>query len=137
MIDMENDEKKYFKSLLLLVGKNMIISSKDKELLLNTCDLLGFNKDFCKEEIENTCDHNYIIDEPPQFSDQSIAKILLKDGIRVALPDKKPHIYELYWLRAIAKKNNIPDYWLAEELYLFLNSKDAGNGQNLEIINIK
>ena len=133
MLVTENDEKKYFKSLLLLIGKNKIISDEEKELLMNTCDTLGFNDDFCKDEIENACDHNYIIDEPPLFSDQNVAKILLKDGIRIALADKEPHLYELYWLRAIAKKNQIADYWLAEEIFTFINSNDAGNGQILEI----
>ena len=129
----ERDEKKYFRSLLLLIGKNKIISNEERKLLMTTCDILGFNRDFCEHKIDNLCDNNYIIDEPPRFSNQHIAEILLKDGIRIALADKKPHIYELYWLRAIAKKNHIPDYWLAEEIYLFLNSNDPGSGQILEI----
>ena len=133
MTGTENDEKKYFKSLLLLIGKNKIISDDEKALLLDTCDILGFNRDLCKDKIEHVYDDNYIIDEAPRFSNPTIAKILLKDGIRIALADKSPHIYEIYWLRSIAKKNHIPDDWLAGEIYLFLNSYDSGNSYDLEI----
>jgi hypothetical protein len=127
------DKSNYFEGLLLLIGKNRIISQSEKRILMDLCKFLGIDEEASTERIDNAIDDQYIIDEPPVFSNRLIAKTLLKDGIHIAFADKHVHFYELEWLRAIASKNQISDYWLSQEICSFLNSKTAGANFDLEI----
>ena len=127
------DKSNYFKGILLLIGKNRIIPDDDRKLLMDVCKILDIDKEICKQKIDNSFDNQYIIDTPPEFSSRIVAKSMLKDGIHIAFVDKKIHFYELEWLRSIASKNHISDWWLLEEIRSFLNSNYSGNGQNLEI----
>jgi len=127
------DKSNYFKGILLLIGKNRIIPNDDRILLMDVCKILNIDKEICKRKIDNSFDNQYIIDAPPEFSSRIVAESMLKDGIHIAFADKKIHLYELEWLRSIASKNHISDWWLSEEICSFLNSNNSGDGQNLEI----
>jgi len=127
------DKSNYFKSILLLIGKNRIIPNDDRKLLMDVCKILNFDKEICKRKIDNSFDDQYIIDTPPEFYSRTVAKSMLKDGIHIAFSDKKIHLYELEWLRSVATRNYISDWWLSEEICSFLNSNDSGDGQNFEI----
>jgi hypothetical protein len=127
------DISNYFKSIILLIGKNRIIPNDDRILLLDICKILNMDQEICSRKIDNSYDNEYIINAPPQFSSKIIAESMLKDGIRIAFADKKVHLYELEWLRSIASENNISDWWLSEEIGSFLNSNDSWDKQNFEI----
>jgi hypothetical protein len=127
------DRSNYFEGLLLLIGKNRKISQSEKRVLMDLCKVLGIDEEVSTQKIDNAIDDQYIIDDPPVFSDSLIAKTLLKDGIHLAFADKNVHFYELEWLRAIASKNQISDYWLSKEISSFLDSKKAGTPFDLEI----
>ncbi len=105
------DRSNYLKGLLILIGKDKKISESEREKLIEISDLLGFDRKFCSEAIDEILNNEYIIEEPPLFSNIEIAKAFIKDGIILAFSDKELHLYELNWLNSIIKKNRIEPGW--------------------------
>ena len=117
-----HDKSSYLKGLLILVGKDKIIAEHERTLLTEVSKILGFDPKFCNDAINELLENEYIIEEPPKFSDKEIAKSFIKDGIKIAFADKVLHLYELNWLKAVSDKNEIEDGWGMTEFENYKNS---------------
>lgn len=116
------DKSNYFKGLLILIGKDRKISDVEKTSLRKIAKILGFNKEFCDNAISELLENEYIIESPPEFSNQEIAKAFIIDGIKIAFSDKELHIFELNWLKSISEKNSLDKEWCL----LRLNENQTG-----------
>lgn len=110
------DRGKYYRGLLVLVGRDRIIDPRERALMMQFGKMLDFEERFCKAAITDLLGNRYISSEPILFDEQLIAKSFLRDALRLALVDKELHAHELSWLKTVAKTNNITDEWLDREL---------------------
>ncbi len=130
------DRSNYFKGLLLLVGKDKKISLEEKKWMKKVGEILGFEKTFCEEAINNVLFNKNIVDEPPAFSEKTFAQSFLKDGIKLAFADHDINNKEHVFLEQIAVKNNISPLWFRNELESFSNGNDIFHKEvNLEVQN--
>jgi hypothetical protein len=110
------DRGKYYRGLLVLVGRDRIIDPRERALMMQFGKMLDFEERFCEAAITDLLGNMYISSEPILFDEQLIAKSFLRDALRLALIDKELHAHELAWLKTVAKANNITDEWLDKEL---------------------
>jgi|BarGraIncu00222A_1022003.scaffolds.fasta_scaffold17964_1 hypothetical protein len=125
------DKSNYLRGLLILIGKDKNIAIKEKELFLRLSKTLGFSEEFCNNAVNELLVNNYIIEDPPKFSDVEIAKAFLKDGIQLAFADGSLHLYEMNWLNFVGDKNNVDPDWRVEQLNDF---KKLGKIERSKII---
>ena len=123
------DKSNYFKALLVLGGKDRKISQNERDIMLKIGTMLGFEKEFCNNAINEILVNKYIIPDPPKFSDAKIAESLIIDGLKLALSDRELNKEEFEYLSSIAEKNGISKNWLKnqieKELYKDGNSSKA------------
>ena len=117
------DRGKYYRGLLVLIGRDRIVDPKEHELMLQFGKLLDFDRRFCEAAIADLLDNEHINDEPIFFDDSAIAECFLRDALKLALLDNDIHSHELSWLKTVARKNNLPDAWLDEESRRLLEEK--------------
>ncbi|MBN1638409.1 MAG: hypothetical protein JW866_05555 [Ignavibacteriales bacterium] len=110
------DKSLYFKGLLLLIGKDKIISNEERNYILKIGKVLGFEKEFCKNAIDELLENPYIEDEPPVFSKRIIAESFIKDGLKTAIVDRDIDPIELEWLKIVAYENKIEESWFLQSL---------------------
>jgi hypothetical protein len=110
------DRGKYYRGLLVLVGRDRIIDPRERALMLQLGKMLDFDEHFCETAITDLLRNRYISNEPILFDEQLIAKCFLRDALRLALIDKELHAHELSWLKTVARTNSITDEWLDKEL---------------------
>ena len=109
------DRSKYYRGLLILIGRDRIIGRSEHTLMLQIGKMLDFDKRFCEAAITNLLENKHITDEPILFDESLIAQCFLRDALRLALIDKELHSQELSWLKSIAQTNNLADKWLDKE----------------------
>jgi hypothetical protein len=109
------DRGKYYRGLLVLIGRDRIIDPREHALMLQFGKMLDFDERFCEAAIADLLGNRYITDEPIIFDEPEIAECFLRDALRLALIDKDIHSHELSWLKTIARTNKLADAWLAEE----------------------
>lgn len=109
------DRGNYLKALLILVGKDKKIVRQERENLVKLANILGFDKEFCDTAMNEYFENEYLVQDPPKFSDKKIAEAFLLDGIRLAVADKELHLFELNWLKSIADINGISSSWGFEQ----------------------
>jgi len=127
------DRSKYFRAMVILIKRDLTISPKEKDFFLRIGQILQFSADFCQETIHNLLKNPYIDEKPPVFSNINMAKIFLKDGIKIAFSDKNLHQKEYNWLQKVARANHISDEWLLGQLHDFLNDPQKKKSKTLEI----
>ncbi|MDD8017041.1 MAG: hypothetical protein PHP42_01585 [Bacteroidota bacterium] len=110
------DHSQYFKGLLLLIRKDRIVHDQEKQLMLRIGKIMGFEKEFCENSINEILENEYIVDEYPQFSNQEIAKCFIKDGLHLAMVDNNLDDSELEWLSTTAELHGISAAWFNTEL---------------------
>jgi hypothetical protein len=110
------DKGKYFRGLLILIGKDDNIQKDERKSILRICDKLGFDSKFCDDEINEFFENTFIDKSPPEFSSQETAYNFLKDAIDLSLVDNEFHTEELVWLESVAIANGISNLWLDDEL---------------------
>ncbi|MBU1101756.1 MAG: hypothetical protein KKA84_15270 [Bacteroidetes bacterium] len=103
------DRSNYLKGLLILIRKDNLITTEERDLVLECGVSLGFEKRFCETAIDELLENEYLLDTPPVFSNNDLAESFLKDAVKVALADKKMHLFELQWLIETAALNNLPE----------------------------
>lgn len=111
----QQDKSNYFKGLLILIGKDKQISENEKKNINKLARILGFDEEFCNNAITELLENEYIIEDPPAFSDSNIAKAFIIDGIKIAFSDKELHIFELNWLQSVADKNTLDSNWCIQK----------------------
>lgn len=127
------DRSNYFRGLLILIGKDRKISDEEKSMFASLGKDMGFNKEFYEGALEELLENEFIIEEPPKFSNVEIAKLFIRDGIKLAFADKELHLYELSWLKSVAEANSIDQGWGLEQFEQFKKSKCST--KEFEIIN--
>ncbi len=131
------DKSLYFKGLLLLIGKDFIISEEERKLLQDIGKALGFEQKFIDTSIDNLLENKYITNEPPVFSNKEIAKVFIKDGIRLAISDKNMHPFEIEWLQNVAKANGLDILFVSEQIdYYLKNQYMKESSGHLELHNL-
>ena len=76
---------------------------------------LGFEKDFCNDAIYEILENKFVLNEPPKFSTNELAKKFIKDGLMLADSDNEIHTYEEAWLKSTAEKNGLDLEWFLQE----------------------
>ena len=109
------DRGKYYRGLLVLIGRDRIIDPREHTLMLQLGKMLDFDERFCEAAIADLLGNKYITDEPILFDEPEIAVCFLRDALRMALIDENIHSHELSWLKTVARTNKLADAWLAEE----------------------
>jgi hypothetical protein len=109
------DKSNYLKGLLIVIGKDKKITERERELLLKLAEIMGFSKKFCDDAMDELFENEYIIEEPPVFSNTEIAKAFFKDCLRLAFIDNEMHLHELNWIKSAGEKNNLPMEWRIKE----------------------
>ncbi len=131
------ERSKYFKGLLLLLGKDNKITEDETDLLLKVCDTMGFDKSFCRNAIRTLLENEYIIDDIPVFSEDEIVKSFLKDGFNIAYADNDLDSRELKFLSDVAKLNGIDDEWFNNLYEQHLNNfREKNKEVGLEVVNL-
>src|SRR4030066_903588 len=101
------DRSLYFRGLMLLIRKDREIRYEEKQLMMRIGAILGFEKKFCKNAIDEIIHNKNIDDSPPLFSNSKIAEYFIHDAIIISLADKEIHEAEIAWLNDIARANDI------------------------------
>ncbi len=96
---------------MLLIRKDRKIDAAERTIAVRVGKILGFEKKFIKNVIEQLMDNKYIVDLPPRFSTPDIARCFIRDGLKLSLVDGKIHENELIWLKAVAETNSLEEAW--------------------------
>ncbi len=109
------DRSNYFRGMLVLIGRDRIIHSRERELVLQFGKALDFDMRFCEATITDLLENKYINEEPILFDAREMAECFLRDGFRLSLADMEIHSQEIAWLKTVALANNLPDDWIKNE----------------------
>ncbi|MBN2321635.1 MAG: hypothetical protein JXR49_21330 [Acidobacteria bacterium] len=109
------DRGKYYRGLLVLIGRDRIVDRSEHKLMLQFGKMLDFDERFCEAAIADLLDNEHINDEPILFDESAIAESFLRDALRLALIDKEIHLHEMSWLKTVARTNKLTDAWLDKE----------------------
>lgn len=113
----------YFRGLLLLIGKDRVITESEVTLMKRVGKSLGFDKEFTEHAIESILDNSYISSDPPTFSSPEISKRFIRDGLAIARSDNGIHRVEAEWLRSVAEHNNISADWFEAQRDIIASSR--------------
>lgn len=127
------ERSNYFKGMLLLMCREEPIDEKGKNRLRRLAKILGFEPQFCEYVMKHFLDNTFIIKEPPRFSNKEIAKIFIRDGIKISFADNILHTHEIELLHKVAIENHLSNKWFARELYGFLDSDNHDFDHSFEI----
>ena len=105
-------KSQYYKGLLVLIRRDRIVHAREKGLMLQIGEILGFDKRFCEATMDELLSNTHITRDPVFFSDAIIKECFLRDAVRLALIDGKLHPSEFRWLRKVAQFNGLTDQWL-------------------------
>jgi len=109
------DGSNYFRGLLLLIRKDHTINTVEADRMKSIGKSLGLEQRFCEEAIRDVLENPHIADTPPQFSAPGLARIFLRDGLRLAAADNEIHGLEEEWLASVAGANGVEAAWLDEQ----------------------
>lgn len=110
------DKSNYFKGLLLLIKKDKRVSDNEREIMIKFGKTLGFDKDFYESAIESILFNEYVLDNPPVFSQPQIAESFIIDGLKVAYSDREAADSEINWLKTISDKNSLSSDWFNQQI---------------------
>lgn len=118
------DRSLYLRGLMLLIRTDRQIHDEERGMMLRIGEILGFDRGFCQETMDDIVENKHVDDRPPVFAAKGVARSFLKDGLRLALSDKEPHQAELQWLRSVAEANGIDPRFL-EDSAIAVSSEDG------------
>jgi hypothetical protein len=126
-------KSQYYKGLLVLLRRDRMVDSREKDLMLQIGGILGFDQRFCEATIDELLSNTHITREPILFFDERIKECFLRDALRLALVDGNLHPSELRWLKKIARSNGLTDPWLDAVLQEIRENNAAKGDAPLEI----
>jgi hypothetical protein len=106
------DRGAYYRGLLVLIRRDRVVDSQERELMVQFGQKLDFDKRFCEAAMDDLLKNPHIKDRPMRFSNPEIAELFLRDAIVLAVIDDEFHPRELSWLKEVARENGIDDIWL-------------------------
>ena len=110
------DRSSYLKGLLITARKDNQLTESEISIIKKFATRLGFSSDFFEEIISHLLENKYITEEPIKFSEKSIAKSFIEDGLKLALSDNVIGDEEFSWLNATAKVNGIDEDWVSKKM---------------------
>jgi hypothetical protein len=128
----QEEKSHYYKGLLVLLRRDRIVDNREKDLMLQIGEILGFDKRFCEATISELLSNANITRDPVYFSDKTIKECFFRDAVRLALVDGNLHPSELRWLRRVAHVNGLTDQWL-DALVQEIQKKPEQNSAPFEI----
>jgi hypothetical protein len=131
------DKSNYFRALLILIGKDNIISENERKNILEIGKNLGFEKKFCEEAVNDFLYNRFVDLSPPKFSKNEIAQLFIKDAINIAFSDNELFVGELEWIKMIAEKNELNSTWLDQEILKYGNLINKENFEQKSFISEK
>jgi hypothetical protein len=108
------DRSLYLKGLMLLIRKDKTIREEEEDMILSVGETLGFDRRFCADAIKELLHNRYVVDEPPRFEGQDVARCFVRDGFRLSRADGEVHGAEFVWLETVAQANGV-DQWFQED----------------------
>ena len=130
------DRSNYLKGLFITAKLDKELSSKEKDILKNISDKLGFASDFYQESIRSLLTNKYIKEEPIIFSDEEIARSFLSDAIKLVCCNDKITKEEVDWLKKTALTNNIETNLVENEIKIHCGSPRLFNSAELSLFSI-
>ena len=115
------DRSSYLKGLLITARKDNQLNEEEIFIIKRLAKSLGFSSDFFEETITHLLENKYITDEPIKFSEQSIARSFIHDGLMLAFADRVITEGEIEWLKQTAMINGIEEEWFSKKLKEFQN----------------
>lgn len=110
------DRSSYLKGLLIVARKSKKLTEAEKKIIRGIANKLGFAEDFYEETLRSLIANKYISDMPISFSDKTIAKSFIIDGLKLAFSDNNLSVEEAEWLKKTASANGIKHEWVNEEI---------------------
>ncbi|HPD57321.1 MAG TPA: hypothetical protein P5294_05775 [Smithellaceae bacterium] len=110
------DRSLYFKGLLILIRQDRAIREPEKKLMLRIGASMGFEKKFCRNNINEIMNNKNIDDSAPVFTRPEIARFFIHDGLIISAVDKDIHENELVWLKKVAAANGIEQSYVDDYL---------------------
>jgi hypothetical protein len=123
------EKSNYFKCLLVLSRRDRVIDAEERTLLLRIGQIIGFDKRFCENTIEELMVNANISREPIVFSGESLKNSFFRDALRVALCDGGLHPAEYRWLRQMARANGWPKQKLESIVRESMRNRRIGQDQ--------
>lgn len=115
------DKSNYLRGLLILIGKDNVISDNERSQILKIGSKLGFEKKFCEDAVDDLLSNSYVDHNPPKFVNKSAAENFIMDAIKLGFSDNEIHIEVLEWIDNIAKNNKIDEDWLDDQIQKYGN----------------
>jgi hypothetical protein len=129
------DKSNYLRGLLILIKRDGSINELEKNRVKELAKILGFNQNFVENAINELLENEYLIENPPKFTNHILAEAFIKDAIKIAFIENVMNIYKLSWLSAFATDNELSKQWLFMELELFIDTANRDINNNFEIQN--
>ena len=118
------DRINYFKGILHLnIGKSDSQKLEEKDIR-NWIEILQFDPEFFEFAIKNFVNNVAVFEDPPVFSSKEVAKVFVRDGIRIAFKRKEFEAAEFEWLHQVLKKNQIEEQWFLREVFYLTKPQD-------------
>jgi len=127
------DRINYFIGVVLLTYRSNEGEYSDEEYVQKFVRILRFDPAFYEFTVRNVLNNIQAIDDPPSFAGHEIAKIFIKDCLRIAFIRGTIDTETLNWLYQVVKKNQLREEWFAKELLFFLTGKTDPSVGALEI----
>ncbi len=131
------DRSLYYKGLMLLIRKDHEIRQEERDMMMRIGEMLGFDPNFCKSTIDEIINNKYVNDSAPLFSDPSVTRCFLKDGLKLSAADGQIHETEIQWLESVAKANCLENVWSSEVDMFNLRLSDLSALDSLELKNFQ
>jgi hypothetical protein len=96
-------------------------------------EILRFDSLFYDFTLNRVINYLQLMDEPPLFSSKQVAKIFVKDSLKIAA-DKEFLIPKVvHWLLQVVIHNKLNSEWFFEEIFILLKPAGTTKGGSLEI----
>lgn len=92
------------------------IEEGERRILENIGKVLGFEKSFYLNAINESLENEFLIDDIPTFSRKEFAKSFILDGLKLAVSDRELNPNELSYLKSTIKKNMLDEEWFSKQL---------------------
>lgn len=130
------DRSNYLKGLFITAKLDKQLSQKEKDILKQISDKLGFASDFFNETTRSLLNNKYIKEEPITFSAKEIAISFLNDAIKLACCNNIVTNAEIAWLKEIATVNQVDKDIIEKELKEYKETPKSFFGKEFALFSI-
>lgn len=130
------DRSNYLKGLFITAKLDKQLSQKEKDLLKQISDKLGFASDFFNETTRSLLNNKYIKEEPITFSAKEIAISFINDAIKLACCNNVVTNAEINWLKEIATVNQVDKDIIDKELIEYKETPKSFFGKEFALFSI-